>query len=201
MKLRTIIKKTLSFCLIFLLVSSFILMFDFLSENKIIQATTVSPFNGVSLTPIDDEIMDNHVDLHISFTEFKASNNKSNYADYKIIIEDATDLYNFSEACNGTDASQYLDKHYILGTDINYDDEAQNRHFFTPIGRGIKGDTGSFSGTFDGQGHTITNLFMETIDDIDQYPELYYFAMFSHVGETGVVRNLGLINIINRFHK
>jgi filamentous hemagglutinin family protein len=53
---------------------------------------------------------------------------------------------------------------------------------FTPIGN----STTQFTGTFDGLGHTISNL---TIN----LPTASYLGLFGYVGSAGIVRNLGLI--------
>ncbi len=70
-----------------------------------------------------------------------------------------------------------MDAHYIQ-TD-NIDLTGIN---WTPIG------TGSFSGTYDGLGHTISNL---TIDN----STLQYVGLFSRIENEGVLRNIQLANI------
>jgi len=113
----------------------------------------------------------------------------------KYVIETAYDLYQLSELTRGSNASVYLDLDYVLGNDIDYFDalKINLNYMFTPIGFNQP-----FTGTFDGQGFEITNLIFRSINSDDEYnqymPGLIYYAMFSQVGTTGVVKNVGLIN-------
>lgn len=63
-----------------------------------------------------------------------------------------------------------------LTENIDLGDSA-NRSW-TPVGNGLK----AFSGTFDGAGHTVSNLYIDSSDD--------YQALFGYIGEKGIVRNL-----------
>lgn len=61
--------------------------------------------------------------------------------------------------------------------------------------------TGGFNAEFDGQGHTISNLeldysFVETKDTSALQKSYYakYAGLFSHIGDTGVIRNLNIEN-------
>ena len=113
------------------------------------------------------------------------------------VIEDADDLYNLSDLAKGIHALTYLDLDYVLGNHIDYYDTVISNvsHRFHPIGFGSP-----FTGTFDGRGFEISNLYFQTILDYETYYTNYngliYFSMFSKIGETGVVKNLGLINPI-----
>ncbi len=78
-----------------------------------------------------------------------------------------------------------LSANYVLGSDIDaYETSSWNgTEGFMPIG----GATGAFSGTFDGLGHTISNL---TINR----PSTDYVALFGYVDTDATIRNVGLVN-------
>ncbi|OHE27072.1 MAG: hypothetical protein A2Y43_00620 [Tenericutes bacterium GWA2_38_26] len=113
------------------------------------------------------------------------------------VIEDADDLYDLSELSKGMNAVIYMDQHYVLGNHIDYYDTVISNvsHRFHPIGF-----NSPFTGTFDGRGFEISNLYFQTILDAETYNDTYggliYFSMFSVLGESGIVKNLGLINPI-----
>ena len=113
------------------------------------------------------------------------------------VIESAYDLYMFSELSRGANRTTFLSLDYVLGGDIDYYEIVQQNisYRFIPVGF-----LEPFTGTFDGQGYEITNLFFQSIlseDDYNNnYPGLRFFAMFSKVSSTGEVKNLGLINPI-----
>src|SRR5262245_7671534 len=71
-----------------------------------------------------------------------------------------------------------LSGYYVLGANID-----ASGFNFTPIGSAST----PFTGTLDGQGHTISNL---TINS-----SAYEVGLFGDIGTTGVVQNLGLINL------
>ena len=52
-----------------------------------------------------------------------------------------------------------------------------------PIGT----DTEPFTGTFDGQGYEIRDLFINR-------PDEHYIGLFGHVGDTAVIKNVGVVN-------
>ncbi|MDI6452473.1 hypothetical protein [Peloplasma aerotolerans] len=115
----------------------------------------------------------------------------------KYVIESAYDLYMFSELSRGPHKTAYLSLNYVLGGHIDYYEIVQQNISYRYIPVGF---LEPFTGTFDGQGYEITNLFFQSIlseDDYNNnYPGLRFFAMFSRVSSTGVVKNLGLINPI-----
>lgn len=69
---------------------------------------------------------------------------------------------------------------------VTYDNKAVPDSFstWTPIG-----DSGyhNYNGTFDGNGYTISGVYINNSDSMEQ-------ALFSCIGETGTVKNLGLTN-------
>ena len=76
-----------------------------------------------------------------------------------------------------------LSGNYVLGGDVNASDFTCNGNAsfdFTPIGK----NGTPFTGTFDGQGHTISNLSSSST--------VFYSGLFGDVGPTGIVRNVGV---------
>jgi hypothetical protein len=78
-----------------------------------------------------------------------------------------------------------LKAHYVLGNDI---DASETRYWnngqgFEPIGDAIN----PFTGSFDGRGYKIYNLYINTTRD--------YVGLFGYVGKEGIVKNVGLENV------
>lgn len=148
---------------------------------------------------------------------------------YKISIESAEELYNFSNAQSfnykyAASVNRYgyertikalLSLDYILMRDIDY--STMRARKFVPIGTNIYIKVGSeiidhvyeFTGTFDGNGHTISNLYLAdysyittTIQfDNDESTNtdisiIKHYSMFSLVGEEAVIKNFILRNPI-----
>lgn len=90
----------------------------------------------------------------------------------------------------------FEDKTVVLGNDIDLNGGGSNR--WTPIGRyndeSGSDTTYSFNGTFDGQGHTISGLY---IDTEPENPDIHmnisgFQGLFGRVGEQGTIKNLAL---------
>jgi hypothetical protein len=79
----------------------------------------------------------------------------------------------------GADANDW-DKHFALMADIDL--SAYTGDQFNLIGQS---SSKSFSGVFDGRGHTISNFMYQALD--------VFVGIFSVVGDGGVVRNLGIV--------
>ncbi len=87
-----------------------------------------------------------------------------------------------------------LDAHYKMIADIEFTDAdfARGGDFYNngtgwqPIGTD---DTVSFTGTFDGNGHTITGLHINILSDDD----CVYAGLFGHMG-AGEIKNLGMVD-------
>ncbi|HOI84568.1 MAG TPA: hypothetical protein PLP48_00700 [Acholeplasmataceae bacterium] len=113
------------------------------------------------------------------------------------VIEKATDLYHLSRLSMGEKRSYYLSLDYVLGQSIDYYDAIlENMDYrFYPIGA-----IDPFSGTFDGQGFEITNLYFQTVMDEETYDLIYpgmrHMAMFSKLSESAHVHHFGLVNPI-----
>jgi len=81
--------------------------------------------------------------------------------DGKYVIENPAELAWLAAAVNGTltrasEPQTFLGETFVLASDINLGDE-----LWTPIGRSSM-HTSTFRGTFDGQGHTISGLKVQT---------------------------------------
>ena len=154
--------------------------------------------NTTTYVSISDYVTLNENGLVTAVKEYSSiKNNKDNTV---IKIETGLDLYYFSELCNpwfssGNENKSYTDFltfNYVLGANINYEDASQTFKMLRPIG--WNGDY-SFSGTFDGLGHTISNIFyrpFESEEEADNYNGLIYLALFSV--NTGTIKNVGIIN-------
>ena len=108
--------------------------------------------------------------------------------DDPIIINNAYDIINLS-SCN-----ELWDRNFLLSSDINMDPSFTGQRAFT--NSPIAPDTGSeqyfqgtmFTGSFDGNGHVISNLHIDAKhNDI--------VGLFGAVGESGQIRKLGLDNV------
>ena len=116
-----------------------------------------------------------------------------------IMLNDGLDVYYFSEICNpilanGTQNNYYktyLSLNYTLGADIDYEDASKTFKMLRPIGWNEP-----FSGTFDGRGYTISNIFFRPFEDIteiqDNYPNIVYISWFSQ--NSGTIKNLGILD-------
>jgi parallel beta-helix repeat protein len=78
-----------------------------------------------------------------------------------------------------------LSAHYVLGNDIDASATSSwnGGAGFKPIGTG----SSNFTGSLDGRGYKITNLY-------ENYPDNYDIGLFGLVGSGGVVENVGLVN-------
>ncbi len=133
--------------------------------------------------------------LYVPFSTISETPSAINTAK-RYVISNAVDLYQLSVAAKGTNRSSYLSLYYVLGNDINFDDASQIGYLMYPIGYAT---THPFTGTFDGQGFTISNLLFEPVSTEAEYSDVYqndmvYYSLFSRIGASGVVKNLGLIN-------
>ncbi|MBN2300727.1 MAG: hypothetical protein JXC31_06020, partial [Acholeplasmataceae bacterium] len=117
--------------------------------------------------------------------------------DKTYVIESAYDLYMLSVLAKGVENTLYLSLDYVLGNDIDYYEIVQQNieQRFHPIGFNEP-----FTGSFDGQGFEITNLYFDTIMTEEEYQNDYsglrFFSMFSELSASATVKNIGLINPI-----
>lgn len=150
----------------------------------------------------------------------------------RIAIETPDDLYNFSTAVsyNWINTANYanyfyyktvsylLNQHYALVSDIDY--RNMRAKTFNPIGidldlpidydpntPGEQDPIFPFTGSFDGQGFSISNLYVSgysyitvdySFDGTEQNSQIFSliqsYSMFALIGETGVVKNLTVRN-------
>ena len=183
--------------LIIILIAMFLYIGTFFHINDI-QANTYEAHNPWYGHDLDfQEINSEEIIFDSLYRPFSTISTNANLAslEYTYIIESAEDLYMFSTLNNGEDHDVYRRLNYALGRDIDYYDllVLDSSKTFEPIGFRYP-----FLGTFDGQGFEITNLYLEPILDAFVYESKYlgltYLSMFSHVGTTGVIKNIGLIN-------
>ena len=106
------------------------------------------------------------------------------------LINDYYDLCWFRDDVNtytSDRSNQYVGKYVKLTADINLAGEQ-----WEPIGSNSVGDHMSFMGTFDGDGHTISNLYI--------YAESGNLGFFAYTGsyaewESATVKNINFVNI------
>ncbi|MGI6360361.1 MAG: hypothetical protein ACOX02_04925 [Acholeplasmatales bacterium] len=160
---------------------------------------------------------------YLSYTEFKATiaTSGATASDIlavkaqgkKIRFDKANELYQFSVdvsafndknySNNGTQTDRVhalLNLDYVLGKDIDYL-EAQGKAFI-PIGYNYEDDNNHYSaiftGSFDGRGFEIKNLFIADYDDLvikEEEGDIMitpYYSMFSF--NSGVIKNFGLLD-------
>lgn len=106
---------------------------------------------------------------------------------YKLMICDAEELYLYSQIVNGkgsspTEVKFYLSANIVLGNNIEYSEVSYDQKYFLPIG----GDSNKFTGTFDGQGFEIRDLYFDT----GYTPVTVGF--FGVVDTNAVVKNFGI---------
>lgn len=105
-------------------------------------------------------------------------------ADDPYKIENGAQLKKFSDEVNSgnTDICAALTKDIVLNEGTLAAD-TQNANIWVPIGDFSK----KYSGTFDGQGHTVRGLFKPEMD----YAVLYV-GLFGYIDAEGVVKNVGV---------
>lgn len=106
---------------------------------------------------------------------------------YKLMLCDAEELYLYSQIVNGkgsspTEVKFYLSANIVLGNNIEYSEVSYDERYFMPIG----GDSNPFTGTFDGQGFEIRDLYFDTAYTAATV------GFFGVIGESATVRNFGI---------
>jgi hypothetical protein len=84
-----------------------------------------------------------------------------------------------------------LSANYIVVNDIDASGTVNwnNGQGFNPVGTfDIEQANSEFTGSFDGQNHTISNLYINRLDD-------KYVGLFGRIGAGGEVKNVGVINV------
>jgi filamentous hemagglutinin family protein len=89
-------------------------------------------------------------------------------------------------------ASYTLANNVSLGADLNNPSSMWGSAGFVPIGN--MSFEGGFTGTFDGQNHTIDQLTIAPTGNIEN-PGINSIGLFAYIGPKGVVQNLNLTNV------
>ena len=110
-------------------------------------------------------------------------------ADGYYLIGNAAELYGFAELVNNgnTSANAKLTADIVVNENVlDANGEANTGDFvqWTPIGNNDNSKT--YSGTFDGQGHTISGLYVSGSG--------WYVGFIGEVSGSAVVRNLGIVD-------
>lgn len=150
----------------------------------------------------------------VSYTNYKAEHLGSN-SNVFVSFNTAFELFTFSQdvsylRSNLSDSQkiELMSKNYVLGKDIDYGVMKARR--FIPIGYDFKylneeERSLKFTGSFDGKGFEITNLYLAghrdiAFDDENDEGDLVdnaisnYHAMFNFVEPSATIKNVGLIN-------
>ncbi|MDO4486900.1 MAG: GLUG motif-containing protein [Bacillota bacterium] len=102
------------------------------------------------------------------------------------------ELYGFAELVNGGNTDQntkavltadIIVNKGVLKADGNLADDTSGFTSWTPIGN----SSNSYTGKFDGQGHTISGLYFNDAAK-------YYVGLFGSLGENGEIKNVGVID-------
>lgn len=140
---------------------------------------------------------------NVSISEFYTKNENGSYKTYDssktlidgdiITISSGLEFDAFSRLCN--ENTDFLTYNYKLITNIDYNEASSKALRFIPIGW----DADAFSGTFDGQGYEIKNIFLIEFKDLDDskittYASMKYISVFSKVSEDGKISNLGIVD-------
>lgn len=120
----------------------------------------------------DGHVFENGVCSNCGWLEYVSIPKKDTNGVYQ--IGTSAELYGFSAIVNGLYASAGYDPYAsavltddivvnenVLNADMTLAGTAEDYLEWIPIGADINSDTGAFGGTFDGQGHTISGLYLE----------------------------------------
>jgi len=173
--------------------------FETVSESAVIawEAATISSNLGDAWTKVDYrtpvlKVFKNESDGRIDVSWFDEASYDST-SEYTLYDEE--DLYGFTWICKDYNFSGKTVK---LGADIvvnegtasaNWASKSNYRQWW-PIGLNKANSLNSFQGTFNGQGHTISGLYLDFVKS-GQF-DGRYAGLFAGVGESGTVENLRL---------
>ena len=116
-------------------------------------------------------------------------------------ISTAAQLAGLAKLVN--DGTNFSGKTIVLTADIrlNEQDVPTNGNLWTPIGSDNKKP---FQGTFDGDGHTISGLFINISNDYNKAVNSLYQGLFGYIANTSTIKNLivkGQVTVINQKNK
>lgn len=212
-------KKKIIACALTILIALTCYMLSPINDKMLLPGTwerRLSEHNFEEIIPKDDSDP-----LYVSYSEFRSEMGTepnqvlSQYGSKFIRFDTADELYRFSvDVCFLPDVvypgSEKLTKamidvllslNYVLGCDIDY--SVMKSKAFIPVGFSFGFETAAdysiFTGTFDGRGFEIKNLyvadypFLHFIDENDEHiVTTNYYAMFTY--NRGTIKNLGLVN-------
>lgn len=132
----------------------------------------------------------NSTDAKALMATAMTTNGGTTAANYVFTIHTASQLAALSYLANqaavyidGTNRGKYTEAHYLLATDIDLDN-----HPWTPISNRLNYE---FLGTFDGQGHTVSNMKAEAgVIGISSYCGLFGLAGCVGPNTKAIIRNL-----------
>lgn len=116
-------------------------------------------------------------------------------------ISNGAELAYLAQLVNG--GNNFSGKTIKLTADIrlNEQDVPTNGNLWTPIGSDNKKP---FQGTFDGDGHTISGLFINISNDYNKAVNSLYQGLFGYIANTSTIKNLivkGQVTVINQKNK
>ncbi|MDD4212434.1 MAG: hypothetical protein PHY42_03425, partial [Bacilli bacterium] len=210
MRKLNIIKK-ISALLIIAIVALIGVRFSFTPRNTtpITQRPLSSTqWNGNLSTVYEIDTIENSSSImeYVYFSDFIPALNQYKDKDidtFSVVIEKETDFQYVTMLVNEIPTglslpvvqspTWYLSLNYVLGNDIAF--TGQNIY---PIGT----ESTPFTGTFNGQGFVLQNMHIKALE-VGEFTtyfmsgidiELEYYALFSYIGTTGVVKNIIMID-------
>lgn len=203
--LKRISLYILTFVLIVIAFGSFVTFDNNKNPNKVTLSADTWNSELVEIEDMTSTNVNNYIDI-FNFVNTDADglvtsvkNINQITAETIIRINDGLDLYYFAELCNpffanGTTNANYktfLQAHYQLENNINYENASMTFKMLRPIGW----SDAPFSGIFDGTGHTISNIFYRPFEDeaeAGQYVGMAHVALFSE--NAGTIKNVGIVD-------
>ncbi len=142
-----------------------------------------------ALAPGDYYLVENATGFKYAFTVTEPVVGEQQFVELNTLaIENEEDLRNFAASVNGGNGKASTTKTWagitvVLVNDIDLDNKA-----WTPIGQ-----TGAtrFQGIFDGQGHTIKNLY---VDSTAETGANYSSGLFGWIEKVGAIKNVNVVN-------
>lgn len=211
-------KKTVNLLLALGMILVIMVLFTLPKSSFGAETIDRSQFADHDFSSIDWDVASSNIK---SYTEYK-QNYMNTTNSYVISFNSAQELYQFSvdvsyknQSLTKTQKEHLMQQNYTLGSDIDYSVIKGKR--FIPIGYDFtlpsnnSKHTLKFSGTFDGRGFEIKNLYFSDfqsviVEDPVANSEIKipiaisnYYAMFNYVLNTGSIKNIGLINPIVDF--
>lgn len=150
-----------------------------ISDRKLFAATNTI-YEGITLSNLEGlgfKVLNNETNTLVGFTFLKSPGAADPAA---TVINSEADFLNLVNVMNGGDAAATtaLAGNYVLGCDVNLSD---NGTFSDAV------IEGQFTGTFDGQGYTISGLNISSSQ--------YEVGLFSSTSSSAMIKNLGVTGV------